>query len=196
MMLSNLCHSSDSLWCHASRVTPACRGNLARLESGLNLRNDAQLLVRHRIDDVVDPQTVGRGRILLRVVGNVGPFPGIAQIRVEIDHHYETTGLIEDPPEVGVVAILFIGYATVEHLGSWHLYEGLDVKETVKHGMRDGNLFNLTRRKDLANLSFEILPFIGSMKVVHNEKSTALEVLAKNIGLFLRELHVAYLDRI
>ncbi len=41
---------------------------------------DAPSLVRHRIDDVVDPQTEGCGCVLLGVIGDVGPFPRIAQI--------------------------------------------------------------------------------------------------------------------
>jgi len=54
-------------------------------------------LVRHGVDDVVDPETVGERRHRLGIFWHVGVLPGVADIHVEVDGDQQPPFIVIDP---------------------------------------------------------------------------------------------------
>ena len=56
--------------------------------------------MRHRIDDVIDAETIGERSQRLGIDGVVGVLPGIAEVHVEVDRDHEPASVVEDAEPV------------------------------------------------------------------------------------------------
>ena len=69
--------------------------------------------VRHAVHDVVDADAKRHRRERLRILGIVGPFPGIAQMHVVADGHDDAALVVADGAPLRDVAVLLVGAARV-----------------------------------------------------------------------------------
>src|SRR5579883_2985837 len=74
--------------------------------------------VRHRVDDVVDPDANAKSGELFVIARLVGPLPGIAQIHVETDRHHQAALVVVDAAPVGIVTVLLVRPAAAEVLSA------------------------------------------------------------------------------
>src|SRR5262245_11028172 len=124
--------------------------------SKLNARTDS---VGHRVDDEVDPHTVGLTRKLFRIASVIHVFPSVSQIRIVGHDHHQPTSVVADSeysrhrirrrfPSLPAVA-------AVAHI--WDLHDGVDIEKHMKDLVRHRHRLELTLWEDLCHLLGEIL---------------------------------------
>jgi len=89
----------------------------------------------HGVDDVVDPRSKRLRRILLGIMGTVGPFPGVAVILIEAHRHHDTPAVVINAAPVWDGPILLIRMMKRIVYNPWHLNALVEVVQHVKDGI-------------------------------------------------------------
>ena len=152
----------------------------------------APRLVCHRVDDVVDPQLEGEGGVVAGVHFYFRPLPGVAQVHVVVDHHHEPPIFVLNSHVTGLVAALFPGSSTAHVLESGDLNQTVNVVVAVKNGVRQRKVDWLVFWKDLLDLSIEMVPLVGTVKIVDHQESSPQEVLPQVDHLLFGQRHVSH----
>src|SRR5512144_1160161 len=97
----------------------------------------------HRVNDVVNAQLVCSRGVFLGIGRIVSPFPGIAEVGIEIDHDHEAAVLILDSAVMGNVSIALVSTTRVEELNPGNLDELMQIEKAVEDGVGQRYLFDL-----------------------------------------------------
>src|SRR5947208_6265444 len=116
----------------------------------------------------------------------VGPLPVLADIVVVIDHHHEALLVVAHAQVLGNEA------ASVRR---WR-QQVRDIIETLEYLVRAGQLLKGMLRKHHLQLRFEVFDLALPPEVVHDQKTSAQEILAHVVRLFLGQVQKPYLAEI
>src|SRR5436190_13906620 len=116
----------------------------------------------------------------------VGPLPVLADIVVVIDHHHEALLVVAHAQVLGNEA------ASVRR---WR-QQVRDIIETLEYLVRAGQLLKGVLRKHHLQLRFEVFDLALPPEVVHDQKTSAQEILAHVVRLFLGQVQKPYLAEI
>ncbi len=110
------------------------------------------------------------------------------------DHDHEPTLVILNSHVAGIVTVLFPGPAIADRVKPGHLKQLLDVKVAMKNGVVQGQIKGLVFGEHLLDLQIEVLPLIGAVKVVYNQKASTQQVFPEAVRLCLGEVEVTDLN--
>src|SRR6266516_2402578 len=140
-------------------------------------RNESGL-VSQRVYNIVHAVFIGLVGFFAGHERIVGPLPILADIVVVIDHHHEALLVVAHAQVLGNEA------ASVRR---WR-QQVRDIIETLEYLVRAGQLLKGVLRKHHLQLRFEVFDLALPPEVVHDQKTSAQEILAHVVRLFLRQV--------
>src|SRR5579862_6404874 len=155
-----------------------------------------EILVSHRVNNVIDADANAERGILFRILRIVGVFPGIAQIHVVADGHHQASAVVVDSAPARLEAVELVDAAGAEELRARHLIAVVEIVKGMENLIRVLNIDNGAVRKYARHAGFEDFPFGRAMEIVAHEKSAAQQILAHLGSLLLGEIPMPDFDAI
>ena len=152
--------------------------------------------VAHRVDDDVDGDLDGVGRVAQRVVRALGPLPRVADVGVPVDDDHQPAVVIEDPLDLRLVAVPLPRRAALRVADRGDLHDLLDVVHRVEDGVIERDVDDRVLRQHAADLGLEVRPFPGPPEIVDHEEPAREQVVAEPLGLRLAHVHVPDLESV
>src|SRR5579884_1000759 len=155
-------------------------------------------LVRHRVDQIVEPDADAERGEALGILRVIGMLPGIAKVHVVADRDHQAAVVVVDAAPVRRLAglALFVGEAGFEVERAGHLVTLVEVVNGVEDGVFGFDLDDGAVRENFAHAGGEDLPLVGAVKVVAHEEAAAEQVLPHGPRLLVGEVPMADLDAV
>ena len=142
----------------------------------------------HRIDDVVDAEAVREGRHRLRVFGEVGVLPSVADIHIEVDGNEQTSLVVVDgaPPGRRVLKTSRepAAEAPPQVAKPGDLNAPVEIIDDVQGLIGFVHLDNRPLGKNASHRLAKDHPLLGTVEVVHHQETAAEKVFPQPIRFF------------
>src|SRR5215470_15275872 len=142
------------------------------------LRNYGANLMRHAIEDVIEPHPKRHRCKLLWIIRVVGPLPCVAQMHVMTDGDHDMSFVVADSTPFWLITILFVSASGANPLLASNLHFVIDVIERMEDFVTALEVLYRTIRQDLSHAIHKVFPILGSVKIIHHQKSTFEQILA------------------
>src|SRR5262245_20094185 len=142
-----------------------------------------RISVRHRVDDVIDAETVRSRSHRRGVMRVVGVLPRVAHVAVVIQRDHESAAIVIDPAPVRRPF-----HAAVKVPLARNLRALIEIEQDVVQRVSLGNVDDRAPRQQLGHRLSDSLPFVLAVEVVEDEKPAARKVFAQALAfLALRQ---------
>src|SRR5688572_2979937 len=105
--------------------------------------------MRHCVDDVVDTDSVCQRCEAFRIVGVIGPFPGVTKVHIVADGHLEPVFVVVNATPARNDAVSLVSHTGIGGTSSGNLPAFLKVKQRVEDGIVVRYIDDLPVWKDL-----------------------------------------------
>src|SRR5262245_33122221 len=145
-----------------------------------------RISVRHRVDDVVDAETVRRRGHRRGVMRVVGVLPRVAHVAVVIQRDHEPAAIVVVAGPVGRACLASPGVPL-----AWNLRALVEVEQDVVQRVVLGNVDDRPPRQDRFHRLSHRRPFVLVVEVVEDEEPAARKVFAQALELLALRMPVA-----